>query len=302
MDGPITVHSPTSYLWSDLPVFLAVVAKGSLSKAGKALGVSQSTVTRRLNALESGLEVPLFERSADGVSLTDAGRELIPLAEQMQELANEIEERIRGFPPTVRGRVRVAMPEGIAHFLVIPMLGDLHAEHPDIELDILCGIEQVDLSRGEAELALRFTRPEHGPLTMRRVGTIEYRVFVPTRFFKRRRRKLNSGELNALEWVGWNRHYTTIPDAAWLQRVVPEANCVARLRSLLAIAHAVRAGLGAALLPTAIGRSLEGVMEVEVEAPTPRMPLWLVGHEEGRHVFRVKAVADFLADCCKGYS
>lgn len=282
------------FRWNDLELLAVVCECASLGRASAQLGVSQSTVSRRLVALETALATRLFERTVDGVAPTKAARSLLPLAEHMRQLAAQVTQQAHGLDHAIEGKVRVAMPEAIATFLVVPRLREFRAAYPAIELEIASGIEHVDMARNEADLALRLTRPARGPFVVRRVATIHYGVFAnPLVTAGMASKKI---ALTELDWVTWTASYEHVPDAAWLRRTVPSAHCVLRLQSLVAIAFAVQAGVGAGLLPLGIGRSLTSVTQLSIDATTPKVPLWLVGHRSNRSIARIKAVAEFLTD------
>ena len=279
----------TDFRWNDLDLFATVREQASISRAATHLGLSQSTVSRRLEALEKALGTQLFDRTVDGVVPTKAAEVLVPLAEQMRQVAAQVSQRVHGLDQTIEGKVRVAMPEGITMFLVLPRLPVLRSAHPGIELEILAAVEHLDMARNEADLAVRLTRPPRGPFVVRRIGLVRYGVYIHKRFKRQ-------AQLPALEWVTWTASHDHVPDAAWLCRTVPNAQRVLRLRSLVAIAFAVQAGVGAALLPRGIGDNLDDVIEIPTEVSTPEVPVWLVMHKNNRSIARIRAVADFLAE------
>jgi len=284
-----------SFCWNDLDMFRLLCNLKSLGRVAKVLGVSQSTMSRRLNALERDFGTRLFERSVDGVIPTKAAEILTPLAERMCDLASQIVRRMSGLDCAIDGQVRVAMPEALATFLILPRLPAFQERYPQIDLEILGGIRNLDLGRNEADLALRFQRPAQGPFKVRRVGVVKYGVFLASML---RDRFGDDPELSDLEWVTWSTTYEQVPDAAWLYRTLKNPKCVLRLQSLVTIVHAVQSGVGAALLPIAIGRTLKDVVEVPISVKTPEVPIWLVMHRDKTGLARIQVVADFLVNAC----
>jgi len=280
---------PSEFRWNDLELVKAVMDQGSLGRAAAQLGMSQSTASRRLTDLESTLRVQLFDRTVDGALPTDAARALLPLAEQMQELAAEVGARVEGRDETVEGQVRIAIPEGLEPFL-IPNIPLLQAEHPGIDLDLRSGVAYADMTRNEADLAVRFTRPAHGPFVVQRIGTVEYAVFV------HHEKKSQFPVLSEARWVSWSTGDWNTPDATWLTKNYPSVHCPLRVGSVMAILRAVQAGVGVALLPRGLGESTPELVEIPVKSKTPVIPVWLVIHKEKSRLARIRVVADFLVD------
>ena len=163
--------------WDDLRIFLAAFREGSCAAAGARLGVNQSTISRRISALERELGVRLFDRTPEGLVPTAAAEEIVPRAELFEVTAAELIGAIEGLDTRPGGVVRVASPVLIASELLAPALPAFLDEQPGLRLELIVGDAIVDLSRREADLALRFVRPDRGDLLVRRVGTLRFAVF-----------------------------------------------------------------------------------------------------------------------------
>ena len=154
-------------VWNDLRYFLATARAHSLTDAGRHLGVSASTVARRIDTLEQALSRRLFRRRRDGYALTPAGERLIANAEAA-------ETRILGFqrntgvaPTEPAGVVRLATPEFLAHELIVPRLGDFLETYPALLLELLSNVHPVLLARDEADDIVRAVRLTQGAYTLR---------------------------------------------------------------------------------------------------------------------------------------
>lgn len=246
-------------------------------------------MSRRLSALETSLGIRLFERSTDGVVTAEAASALIPRAEAMEQLAQEMGRAFSGLDNRMRGVVRLALPEALGVFGVIPSLGPLRRLYPELQLELLPGTAPVDLTRNEADLAIRLAEPEEGDLIAQEHGTIDFGVFVARRSAWPRR------AIAETPWVTWDRTQAGIPSAVWLTQNFPNAEIALRTSTLIGIVAGAQAGVGAALLPRGIAARARGLVEVDVRRPLPSAPVYLVYHRGRRSIARVKVVREFLS-------
>ena len=164
--------------WDDLKIFLAVAEAPSMRVAAKSLKISHSTVSRRIETLEENLGVRLFTRMSDGYQLTESGRELLPVALNMDESLHTFGRHIAGRDDELKGQVCVTMPDAAANSLLMPHLADFMAEYPEIQVKVNDSFELFDLSRREADVAIRFTNspPEH--LIGRKIGKLHQAAYA----------------------------------------------------------------------------------------------------------------------------
>lgn len=276
------------FSWDDLKILLSIARCGSLNAAATELKTSQSTVSRRLAALEADLGVRLFERTSEGVKPTEVALELIPEARRMEETASSVSALLRNRDKRCVGRVRVALEDALATYLVMPRVRELLEHNPGLELELLPGVAVVDLTRHEADLALRFMKPTRGDLHARRIATLSFGVYGHND---------DARPLEELRWVGWDAAHAHLPDAEWLTRVHPAAHIGLRVSNMTSLLHAVMNGAGIGLLPMALGRQV-GLTLLATPSDAPAMPLWLVGHVAHRKVARIRAVGEFLERAC----
>src|SRR6266478_5651980 len=148
--------------WSDLRFFLELARTGTLAAAGRKLGVDNTTVGRRLSALERDLGSKLFSRTPDGLVLTAAGEAIRTAGEEMEQAVLRGEQRALGSDRKLSGLVRVATTEMLGELAVLPALRSVHERHPQIRIEVLTGAVRLDIARREADVALRYGRPESG--------------------------------------------------------------------------------------------------------------------------------------------
>ena len=283
--------------WDDVRVLLALVRDGTYKGAGKRLGVAPSTVGRRLDAMEEALGVRLFDRTPDGVQPTVLVEQLLPFAEQVEGAASALVNAVEGFESKPEGVVRLTAPPGLMDYFVIPRLPEFRQRFPGIRLELDASVTYADLTRREADLALRVLRPTTGDLVSQRLAEEEEVLFASPKLVAK------WGTLRSLEglpFLTWGPALASIPSARWVSKVISDANVVLRTSSASALIAAAEAGLGVLLIARAYGRVTE-LEELRLSPtlkaslpPTATQALWLVGHRALRTVPRVAAVWDFL--------
>lgn len=285
--------------WDGLRLFLAVARAGRMSVAARQLGVDHTTVGRRLAAFEDALGAPLFHRTAAGHLLTSVGKDVLAAAERMEEAAVAIERRARQDAGTIRGRVRVALaPEFGSHWLG-PHLPAFRARHPEIDLHILVGTRQRDLSRGEAELAVQSPRPRQTGLVAVRIARAAMGLYASRAFLAGRRLRIDgAASARDLPLLVYTPQLHVLQGAAWFQAVLQEARIVLETNSTHTLLAAARAGAGIAVLPRFVARRESELLAVS--DPVAENDIWLVTHPDFRRDPRIRATADFLKQAAAG--
>lgn len=273
------------WTWDDLHLFLAAYRSGSLTGAARALGVNQSTASRRLAALEEALGARLFDRVPGGLRPTSLAAAALGHAEAAERAAIGFAGVVAGVDARISGTVRVAVPDGIDSLLVAPMIGGLLERHPGLVLEVVASATVANLARREADLALRMVRPA-GELLCRKVATLENAVWGLERHA--------ATPLDRAPWITWDEGLDP-GEAAWSARHVPPERVVLRVNRTEAKLQAARAGVGLVVLPVAIGGRVDELRRIEAPSPPPG-DVWLVAHPALRDVPRVDAVWRFLAD------
>jgi DNA-binding transcriptional LysR family regulator len=283
--------------WDDLKVLLALHRRGSLKRAAEELGVNISTVSRRLDALEELLGAHLFDRTPDGVRPTAAAEQLVPHAEGMERAALGFVRGLEGFEVEVEGVVRITAPPGLVDSFIAPALPELCDAHPRLRIQILASVGYADLTRREAELALRMVRPAAGDFVATRLASHSWCV-VASPAHAATLGKLR--EPDATRWVTWGEELAHLPDARWLAAHVSRERVVLETSSMTAQLEAVRAGIGAMVVPRPYA-VLPGLVAVRCSAAIekslaalPEGTLWLVGHRALREVPRIAVVWEWL--------
>lgn len=280
-------------------MLLALLETRTFSGAGVKLGINTSTVGRRLEALESVLGARLFERTPDGVLPTVLAEDLKPYAEALERSAAQFALAAQSREQAVEGDVKITAPPGIAEHMIAPALPRLLSRWPKLRVTLDASISYADLTRREADIALRAMRPEQGDLISLKLGEAEDVPFASPEY------AASLGVVRSLEearWISWGESLSHIPSARWVLEQVPSASIVLRTNSIGAQLGATEAGLGVALFGRPYGkmRRLAPIqLSEELQKklpPTPRGSVWLVGHRAMRDLPRISAVWDFLKE------
>lgn len=277
--------------WDHLRTFEAVARLGSLTAAAKALGVSQSTVSRQLKQLETRAGSPLLLRDTP-ITLTPRGEELRTAVAPMIEAALAAEAALDD-RPDLTGSVSVTTVGEIARWVLVPHLPRFYADHPQLRLRILVNNRILSLAAGDADIALRFVRPDRGDLVARKVHAEDYGLFASTSL------PLHTD----VPWLGLAGSLDGIAEQAFAARTFIDRPARLLVEDLESLGMAVRDGLGVAVLPRRFGSQLRDVVEVKaadvggVDAgELPTRGLWMVVHGSKAKLPKVRAVMDWLVD------
>jgi DNA-binding transcriptional LysR family regulator len=285
--------------WDDVRLFLALCRARTVREAAARLGIDASTVSRRLVALEEALASSLFDRGRDGIAPTKAAEDLLPVAEEMEAVMHRFAHAAEGLERDVAGVVRITCPQDVAEVLIAPLLPELLARHPALRIELAPGEAVLDLTRREADLALRTVRPTRGDLVVTRLATVRW-VAVATAAVVR-----SLGTVRAwtdAPWIAWGERLSGIPPARWLATHAGAVEPVVRSDSLaLQLALAVQ-GVGAVLAPEPSAQHY-GLVPLRLGKPLraaaaawPSDDLHLVTHRALRQVPRVRVVWDLLVE------
>jgi DNA-binding transcriptional LysR family regulator len=278
--------------WNDLRTVLAVARAGSLAGAARALELRHSTVFRRIEQAEARLGTRLFERARSGWAPNAQGEAVARAAAEMESAALGAERAISGADARLEGTIRIATSEMLAAYLLLPLLRRFLIEHPGIEIECDVSNRNVDLTRREADMALRATLQPPETLVGRRIAVMRYAVFASKAVLGRRR---GAPVLAELPWVGFDERISHFRIAKWFAEALPQVRPQVRLDSMSALMKAAAAGIGAALLPTFAASQEAALVRVTTPIEGPEMGLWLLNHPDVRGNARVRALTAYLA-------
>jgi DNA-binding transcriptional LysR family regulator len=280
--------------WNDLQIFLAIARGGSLAAASRQLSVNHSTVFRRLNTFEETLGVRLFDRLPSGYSLTAEGESIRAEAESVETSVLAIERRVAGRDLAMVGDVRVTTPANFAREFLAPWLPELYQRYPGIRVEIAASDDDFDLARREADIALRATPSPPDWLVGRELTRIRWAAYASPEYLEVHGRPASAEALPAHQLIAADTAFMRLPAFAWLRDLVPDARIRAKAGDLVTMAALAEAGVGICLLPgNQFSTKLVRLFELDTRFDSG---LWLLTHPDLRHVGRIKAVMDFLAE------
>jgi len=277
--------------WDDLRVVLAVFREGTLSGAARSLSVTHSTVFRRLGAIEERIGVRLFERFRDGYSPTPAGETAAAAASRLEHEVVTLERELSGQDLRPSGTVRLTTTDTLGA-LLMRHLTAMRALHPEIQLEIVISNAMANLTRREADIALRPTPAPSELLVGRRVADIAHAIYGSRAYLSLRDGK----DFSAHDWIGLDDTLASTVIGRWMHLNVRATQIVCRVDALPALRDAADAGVGLAMLPCYVGDLAPALRRVTPRAlPEPRSALWLLTHDDLKRTARIRAALDFLA-------
>jgi DNA-binding transcriptional LysR family regulator len=288
--------------WDDLRFFLAVARQGTLAAAAKQLHVTQSTVGRRLAAMQASLGVRLLQQTGTGYALTLAGESIRAHVERVETEALSVERAVAGHDIRIDGVVRVASSQIITSHLLTPCYAALHAHHPGILVEALPDGPGDPLTSQDADIAVRLRRFDHGDLLVRSLGALGFGLYACIAYLAR------FGQPDFAVGCAGHRLITLRDEgelsiqAAWLTEHASRAQVVLRADSYeTQHSSAICAG-GLALLPRFRGDMDPALRRIPTPEPVPPAEIWLAVHRENRAVQRVRTVLDAIAESVRGKS
>ncbi|VIO72383.1 HTH-type transcriptional regulator PgrR [Bradyrhizobium ivorense] len=277
--------------WNDLRLVLAIAREASLSGAARRLGVTHSTVFRRLGAIEKAIGTRLFERFRDGYAPTPAGESAAASAARLEDEVLALERKLAGQDLKPSGPVRITTTDTLGTVLM-RHLPALRAAHPDIHPEIVIANAMANLTRREAEIAIRPTPSPSELLVGRRVADITHAVYGSRTYLARHDDK----DFSAHDWIGLDDALAGTVIAGWMRENLRNVRVTCRVDALPALRDAAAAGLGLALLPCYVGDLAPGLRRVTPKPlAEPRSALWLLTHDDLKRTARIRATLDFLA-------
>ncbi len=281
--------------WDALHSFLVIAREGTLSAAARRLGVRQSTMGRRLAALEESAGVRLLERVPRGFRLTEAGEAARAEVERMEAAALAAERAVSGRDVRLEGVVRLTTVSDFASAVLMQALAALHRRHGGILIELITDDRTFSLAAREADLAIRLARPRGQSLLGRKVGEISFGLYASGDYLAAQGAAFRQGGDGAGHRLILSRDETGMyPEIDALAAMAPRASVVLRTDSRASQFAAARAGLGIAVLGHHVAAGTE---LVRLDAPPlPGREIWLVQHEDTRDVPRIRAAADALAE------
>ena len=281
--------------WNDLRFFLAMARGGGLLAAARRLGVDQTTVARRLSALEAAVGARLVDRSPRGVTLTGQGQVLVEYAERIEAETIAAAERLGVEGQPLSGTVRLATPEAFGAWLVAPAAKAFHDQYPGLQLELVPESRSVNLSRREADIAIMLSRPTQGRLVARRLADYTLGLYSSRDYLEAHGVLESLADLPGRPLVWYIDELIDVPELRYLDQVADGAPTMFRSNSITAQQAAIASGLGFGVLHKFAASQDPRLVRVLPEALDLKRSYWLCAHADQARIPRVRAVMDFLA-------
>jgi len=297
MNTPQPRRGPSTNIlgdWDDVRYFLAVAKTGSFSAAADYLDTKQTTVGRRISAMERRLGAKLFDRHRHGMEVTPAARGVLAQAEQMMGSAAAIERHLAGLDREMAGIVRVTATEGIAANWLVPRLNELRRLHPDIIVQVISGDQVLDLATRQADIAIRFVRPSANQLVAAKVGATAMSVFVAQNYVESFGMPQTLEELKDHDLIDQTVLHNLPVMRSWSEVIEQCNSVVLRTNSSYAAMEAVRVGYGLSVFPD-YAMKANPLLAAPIDLGISR-EIFLVSHEETNKGARIRTVIDFLRE------
>ena len=280
--------------WDDLRTVMELVRHRSLAGAGAALGVNYTTVARRVRRAEETLGEALFERLADGYRPTSAALSIAEHAQEMEQAEHGLMRRLKGAETQLSGPLTITAPQLLIASFLSPVLDQFTRAHPEVELRVLATNDLLDLSRREADLAIRISREPGDALTGLRLLDQDSASFASADWAAR----IAQSPQAMIDWVVYDS-YPDVPKGACPD--YPNMQVRFRFDDMVAMIGAAQAGLGVVRMPMFLGRTTAGLQQVPVLAPQPYPEVWVVGHPDVWPSAKLRAFREVLIAHCKAH-
>ena len=277
--------------WDDLQIFLALERAGTARGAAERLNMSHSTVSRRLDAMEHRFKAKLFDRTPEGFVVNAAGARILGRAQQIEAEMMELERSVIGSDVRLQGDIRLTGPPPVTEYVLLPILADFRADYPLITIEVISTFGESDLSRRDADVAIRFSPKPHDYLIGRRLPDFNEAVYVSPSYAEAH---WDGDKAVDPEWIGWNEEGRL----SMLARRVnfPNAPVNWKMPTLQMHAQAAVEGFGMTSLPCVMGDAHPGLIRAPGARITEGYPGWLLTHPDLRRMERVRVLARYIGE------
>ena len=284
-----------SFDWNQVRAFLATAEEGSLSAAARALGQTQPTLSRQVAALEEDLGIVLFERAGRAMALTTAGLELLEHVKVMADAATRVSLSASGQSQAVEGRVVITATDSLATYHLPAIMRKIREQAPNIQVEILTSNDVRDLTRREADIAIRHGRPDQADLIAKLVGEISWHLYASEDYLKNCPPIKALSDVEALDFIGFENNEQLIDELKTAGLNLKLKNFVMSSTTGTVMRELVKAGIGVSFLTRDIEKQEPTIKPLLKEQLSFLVPIWLVTHRELHTSRRIRLVYDILA-------
>lgn len=275
--------------WDDLKYLLAVHRNGTLSAASQELGVNQTTVTRRLVKLEQNLGSSLLQRSDGKLTLTPEGHHALQFIESAEEAFFRLENSLKQ-TGGVKGSLKITAVDSLIDEILLPALPTLLKDHPDLQITFYGSSSNLQISKFEADLAVRLARPKTGTMVISKLSEIGFAIYGNPELKKESEQR----GLQNVSWVAYDDALSSIPEMQWLMTSYPDVNICLKSLTATSLSKAIEHIPAAGILPCLLGDACRGLVRISGRQPILTREAWLVAHQDTYHLPRLRAATSWL--------
>ena len=288
--------------WDEIRTAFQVARLGTVSGAAEVLGVHHATVIRHIDALERRLGTKLFQRHARGYTPTEAGRDLLTVAQSTEDQFAQLASRIKGQGEVVSGELLVTSITGIADLLA-PVFGSFQRTHPQVIIRFLTDMRVFRLDYGEAHVAIRAgTQPQEPDYVVQPLARLRYGLYAARCYADAHDVPLAPDEFHRHRFIGTDNPDSRAPFYRWLRAQVPDEAITFRATDPESNIQAVLAGLGIGFMPARLAATHPDLIEVMPPQPDWEAPLWLVTHVDLHRTLKVQSFLSHLRSAAASWS
>ena len=282
--------------WDLVRSFLMVSRMGSLSAAARELGVSQPTLSRDIQAIESATKLNLFQRTTQGLKLTSAGQRLVDAASKMDEAANLFNRQVSGLSEQLEGDVRISVNEIVGIYLLPPAIAAFRKKHPGVHIEIVITNHASSISKREADIALRMFRPTQPDLIAKRLPDMQLAFYATQEYLNENGEPESFDDLINHSIIGFDESMEFIDEAKKLGQELIRDNFVLRTDHLLAQMNLSRAGAGIVGTHVELAKKWPELKNIMEWIPLAPLEFWIVCHHDTQYNSRIRALQQFLIE------
>lgn len=282
--------------WDHLRFFLALAKAGSLSQAARDLGVSHTTVLRRVRSIEKALETHLFDHTAQGHRLTPAGESLYTEVQKMQLAVNDIARKISGADQEIKGPVTITTTDTLGYCVMPPIITRLHQRYPQLSITLAATNQISSISDREADIAVRPCFEPPSNLVGRKIGNISFSACASRTYVETHKLSTFPSDTTNHNFVMLSDSFSDSPFYQWLASRLQTPCGQIKANGMLSGCRLCLAGAGIALLPDFLIRQHEALVELTADTRSAGSDVWLLSHVDLRDTARIRLVKKFLYD------
>ena len=282
--------------WDDLRIFLTVARLKRVAPAARALGIDETTISRRLGRLSQALDAQLFEQSGAERALTEHGAALLRHAESIESAAMSAIVDVKGERHSLNGQVRLSVAEGFGRWILAPAIPQFHARHPGIRLDVITASGFLNPSKREADMAVMLARPQRGHLAVRKLADYKLHLYASPGYLEGRGAPVSRERLHEHVLIGYVPEFLYSPELDYLDEVYAGLEASLRSSSIGMQRQLILDGAGIGVLPDFIVAEDEKLVRLFPEEVEIARSFWLVTHPEMAKLARIIAVSEMLRE------